>query len=161
MATLNAEVTAKPTRQSAGQDGPALVGTGVSPVCRLHDPHGRDARATTLSWSGQILLLQRFSNELEQRLRRRIIRQAEVVVELGVVGFPGSEDLSGNAGVLQHGSETLRLRGCVWMIGDMQDQERRDALALRHVRDGGEVAMFLRIVAELQAVPKSTSGRRR
>ena len=74
------------------------------------------------SWSGQILLLQRFTNELEQRLRRRIIRQAEVVVELGVVGFLGSEDLGGNAGVLQHGTETLRLRGCVWMIGDIQDQ---------------------------------------
>ena len=24
------------------------TGTGVSPVCRLHDSHGRDARATTL-----------------------------------------------------------------------------------------------------------------
>src|SRR5881397_1520956 len=92
-------------------------GTGVSPVCRLHDSHGRDARATTLSWSGQILLLQRFTNELEQRLRRRIIREAEVVVEPRVVGFLGSEDLGGNAGVLQHGTEALRLRGGVGMIG--------------------------------------------
>src|SRR5438876_11541525 len=97
---------------------------------------------------------QRFSNELEQCLRRRIIRQAEVVVELRVVGFLGSEDLGGNAGALQHGTETLRLRRSVWMIGDMQDQKRRDALALRHVRNGGEVAMLLRIVAELQAVTK-------
>src|SRR5438552_9687375 len=106
------------------------------------------------SWSGQILLFQRFSDELEQRLRRRIIRQTEIVVELRVVDFLGSEDLGGNPCVLQHGSETLRLRGGVWMIGDMQDQERRYALALRHVCDGGEVAMLLRIVAELQAVPK-------
>jgi hypothetical protein len=45
------------------------------------------------SWSGQVLL-QRFTNELEQRLRRRIIRQAKVVVELGVIGFLGSEDLA-------------------------------------------------------------------
>jgi len=29
-----------------------------------------------------LLILQRFSNKLEQRLRRRIIRQAEIVVEL-------------------------------------------------------------------------------
>jgi len=28
-------------------------GTGVSPVCRLHDSHGRDARATTLEASDQ------------------------------------------------------------------------------------------------------------
>ena len=66
-----------------------------------------------------LLILQRFTNELEQRLRRRIIRQAEVVVELGVVGVLGSEDLGGNAGILQHGLETLRLCGGVWMIGDM------------------------------------------
>src|SRR5437867_2350667 len=28
--------------------GPESSGTGVPPVCRLHDSHGRDARATTL-----------------------------------------------------------------------------------------------------------------
>ena len=33
-------------------------GTGVSPVCRLHDSHGRDARATTLEaqWPQQFRL---------------------------------------------------------------------------------------------------------
>ena len=34
------------------------------------------------------------------------------------------------------------------MFGDVEDQERRDALALRHMRDGREVAVLFRIVAE-------------
>jgi len=44
------------------------------------------------------------------------------------------------------------------MICDVQDQERWDAFSLRHVRDGGKVAMLLRIIAELQAVPKLGIG---
>ena len=79
------------TRQSRRFESRVSLVTWPAPVSQP---------STRNSCSGQILLLQRISNELEQRLRRRIIRQAEVVVELGVVGFLGSEDLRGNAGVL-------------------------------------------------------------
>src|SRR6266853_3544706 len=42
-----------------------LVALGVSPVCRLHDSHGRDARATTLEtqWSQQFRLPDRVPGE--------------------------------------------------------------------------------------------------
>ena len=40
------------------------------------------------------------------------------------------------------------------MVGDVEDEKRRDAFALRHVRDGGVVAMLLRVVPELLAVPE-------
>ena len=40
------------------------------------------------------------------------------------------------------------------MIGDKEDQERRDALVLRHMGDGGKVAVLFRIVAELFSMTK-------
>src|SRR5438128_53280 len=41
------------------------------------------------SGGGADLLLQRFTYKLEQRLRRRIVQQAEILVKLAVVGFLG------------------------------------------------------------------------
>jgi hypothetical protein len=38
------------------------------------------------------------------------------------------------------------------MAGDVQDEERWDALVLRDVRHGGKVAMFHGVVAELLAM---------
>ena len=40
------------------------------------------------------------------------------------------------------------------MIGDMQDQERRNTFILGHMRDRGEVPMLCGIVAELLPVTK-------
>ena len=50
--------------------------------------------------------------------------------------------------------EALRLRTGVGMLGNVQDQERRNAFVLGHMRHGGEVAMLRRIVAELLTVTK-------
>lgn len=40
------------------------------------------------------------------------------------------------------------------MTGDVEDQERRDAFAFRHMRDSRVVAALRRVVAELFPVPK-------
>ena len=40
------------------------------------------------------------------------------------------------------------------MIGDIEDQERRDALAFRHMCHGREIKMLRRIVAEFLTVTK-------
>ena len=63
------------------------------------------------------LLFQCLIHKLEQRLRRRNVRQAEILVKLAVVGFLGREALGRNARVLQHGLEALRLRARVGMVG--------------------------------------------
>src|SRR5271166_1066588 len=87
---------------------------------------------------GSESLLQCFAQELEQRLGSRIVWQAEVRVDLVVSGLSGTEDRDGNARFFQHVTQTLRLRARVRMLRDMQDQERRNAFVLCHVRDGGE-----------------------
>ena len=58
------------------------------------------------------------------------------------------------ARVFQHVPQTLCLRGCVRILGDMQDQERGNSFVLGNVGDGGEVLMLLGIVAEFFAVTK-------
>ena len=64
-------------------------------------------------------------------------------------GFFGAEDRHRNACFPQCIAEALRLCGRVGMLRDVQDQKRRDALVPGHMRDGGEVAMFLPIVCLL------------
>ena len=96
--------------------------------------------------------LQRFADKLKQRLRRRIVWQPEFGVDSGVVRFFGTEDGRGNAGVLENAAETLSLGRVIGVIGDVQDQKRRDALVPGDMRDGREVAMLLRIVAEFLAM---------
>ena len=49
-------------------------------------------------------------------------------------------------------AESLGLCGRVGMLGDVHDQERRNAFSPGYVRDGGEVAMLRRVVAEFLAV---------
>ena len=71
---------------------------------------------------------------------------------LACVALASGEDRRGNPGFLEHVGEALGLRAGVGVAGDVQDQERRDALALGDVRDGGEVAVLRRVVAELLAV---------
>src|SRR5437867_365256 len=59
-------------------------------------------KAFPLSSSPNVaLLLQCLIHKFEQRLRRRIVRQAEILVELAVVGFPRCEAFDRNGGVLQ------------------------------------------------------------
>src|SRR5437667_12384950 len=87
-----------------------------------------------------------FSEELKQRLGSRIVWQAEVRVDLVVGGLLGTEDRDGNARVFQHVVQALRLRARVRMIGDVQNQERRNAFVPGHVRDRGEVTVLRGIV---------------
>src|SRR5205823_13516355 len=91
-------------------------------------------------------VLQRFIDELKQRLGGRIAGHAEVRVDPGVSGFPGAENRDGKACLFQHVPETLSLRARIGMLGNVQDQERRDALIPGHVSDGGKVAMLHGIV---------------
>src|ERR1051325_8082420 len=79
-------------------------------------------RFTTASSQGDgaWLLLQHLIHKLEQRLRRRIVRQAEILVQFAVVGFLGREALGRNAGVLQHGLQPLRLRARIGMVGHVR-----------------------------------------
>src|SRR6266849_487961 len=95
-----------------------------------------------------------FAEELKQRLCGRIVGHAEVRIDLAVSGLFGAEDRHGNAGVFQRVTQTLRLRARVGMLGDMQDQERRNILVLGRMRNRGEVSMLLRIVSELLPVTK-------
>lgn len=78
-------------------------------------------------------LFQNRGDELTQGLRRGIIAEAEVVVQLAVVGAFAAEQRRWDSGVLQHRAEALRLRGGVGMIGDVQDEKGRDALAFAFV----------------------------
>src|SRR5262249_9420950 len=78
---------------------------------------------------GKESLFQSFSEELKQRLCSRIVGQAEVRVDLGVGRLSGGKNCGGEARVLQHVAQTQRLCGRVGMAGNMQDQERRNALA--------------------------------
>src|SRR5260221_9000534 len=82
-------------------------------------------------------LLEHIGHKLKQRLRRSVLRQAEVFVEAAVIGLFGSEYFRGNAGVFQDVAETLRLRRRVGMIGDVEDEERRGGPCLGHRRGGG------------------------
>ncbi len=50
---------------------------------------------------------------------------------------------------LENGSQPSSLRGGVGVAGDVEDQERRNALVRRDVGHGGEVAMLRRVIAEL------------
>ena len=65
-----------------------------------------------------------------------------------MIGLFGTKDFGRDAGILEHGAEPLGLRRGIGMVGDMEDQERRNALVLRNVRDGREIAMLCRIAAE-------------
>src|SRR5262249_16230044 len=113
-----------------------------------------EADQPTCRNGGKQSLFQCFSQELKQRLRSGIVGQAEVRVDLVVVGLFGTEDRDGNARVFQHVTKTLRLRARVRMIGDVQDQERRNSFVLGNMRDGGEVTMLRGIVTELLTVPE-------
>ena len=56
-----------------------------------------------------ISLLRHFIGKIKQRFCRWIVGQAEVVVDLGVFGVLGSEELRGDARFIEHGAETLGL----------------------------------------------------
>src|SRR5262245_39539324 len=175
--TVPAASTAGPSRKQTTAAGAAAVSTATSPSgsgvfersWATHRLHSAAVRATTgtrdwkmrLSFNmaaprgsagGHDSSLERLVDELEQRLGRRVVRLAEVRVDLGVGGLLGGEDGCREPRLLEHVEQTLCLCGHIGMSRDMKDQERGNALALGHVRDRGEVAVLLRIVAELLAV---------
>src|SRR5437773_10356955 len=94
-------------------ESPHLSSNGSKSICTLVFPGGTD------------LLLQRLIHKLKQRLCRRIVRQAEILVKFAVVGFLGREAPGRNAGVLQHGPQPLRLRARIGMVGHVEDEKRR------------------------------------
>ena len=96
-------------RRSKGKHNSLELGTTVSADCK------RDLGS----------LLQSVADEVEQCLCRGIVSHAEVFVDLGVVGFFGTEDGDGNAGLFEHRTESKGLGRVIRVIGDVQDQERR------------------------------------
>src|SRR5205823_3722600 len=98
--TSNKSQTPNPKAESSGQ--PPETPCSSSPS-RVHHRSG----------GGVDLLLQRLTYKLEQRLRRRIIRQAEVLVSLAVVGFLGREALGRNAALDDGEGESLGLQVAV------------------------------------------------
>src|SRR5437773_2182460 len=70
-----------------------------------HLPHGSEQAA--VRWRS---LLHRLGDELGQGLGRGIIRQSQVVVELGVLGVLGAEHPHGHARMLQHPAQAKGLR---------------------------------------------------
>ena len=71
-----------------------------------------------------------------------------------MIGFLRAKDRRFHSRVFQHRAKTKRLRAGVRMIVNMQNQERRNTLALRHVRHRRVFAMPFRHVAKLFAMPK-------
>ena len=75
-------------------------------------------------------------DELEQRLRRLVAGLAQVGVDRAVVLALGRVGSCRDARLLQRLDEPLGLGGRLGVIGDVQDQERRDALVPGDVGDG-------------------------
>ena len=100
-------------------------------------------------FASAISLFCHFVRKLKQRFRRRIVGQPEVIVDLGVFRILGSEELRGDAGLGEHGGQTLRLGTGVGMVSDVEEQKRRNVLATGDVVDRGEIAVFCRVAAEL------------
>ena len=59
---------------------------------------------------------------------------------------------------LEHGAETLGLRTGVGMVGDVQEQEGRNAFVTGDVVDGREIPVLHRIAAELLVVAEFRIG---
>jgi hypothetical protein len=81
------------------------------------------------------------SDERPQCGRRRIVRLAEIVVQLIVRGLAGADHGDRNAGRPEHRREASRLGRGVGMLGHVEQQKGRNVFPLRHMRDGGEVTM--------------------
>jgi hypothetical protein len=59
------------------------------------------------------------------------------------------DDLCGNPCCLKNGGQASSLGACVGVAADVKDEEWRNALVRRDVGHGREVAMLLRVIAEL------------
>ena len=73
----------------------------------------------------------------------RVLRQAELVIDAGMVGFPGAKHLYGHPGRAQDRAEPLGLGSVVGVFRHVEDQERRNALVGRDVGHGGKLAVLL------------------
>src|SRR4051812_30822554 len=83
-------------------------------------------------------------DEFEQFLRCSVIGNAKLVVQFVVIGVLAPEDRHRDACLLQRGTKQGGLRRRIDVIGNVQDEERRNAFAGLDVSDGGEVDMLLR-----------------
>src|SRR5262249_30666436 len=75
-------------------------------------------------------------------------------VDLVVCSLFGTEERRWYACSFQYVSKTLRLGTGIRMVGDIQEQEQRNALVLAHMRNRREVTMFCGIVTKLLTVTK-------
>src|SRR2546426_12322226 len=126
-----------------------LVRYGRGPTEQAPWAFGRAPQAERLT--DALLLLHPFPYKLLQRLRRRIISDSEIIIQLVVIRLLRAKERAGDARLLQHRTEPLRLDAGVGMIVDIQDQEGRDALAAGDVRHGGEVFLLFGCVAKFDA----------
>ena len=65
-----------------------------------------------------------------------------------------AKHLHAHARVLQHRAKSLRLRAHIRVPCHMQNQKRRQRLALRHVRHRRKIAVQRRIVPKFHAMPE-------
>src|SRR6185436_15204290 len=104
-------------------------------------------------WKGE-LVLEHPVHKLEQGLGPRIVGNSNIGVDLVVRRFPAAVERHRDFVLLEDRGKALRLGGRVGMLGHVNDQKRRNSLPLGDVRDGGEILMLGRVVAEFLAVPK-------
>ena len=99
---------------------------------------GRRPRGRTTRSQEWVLAIgpHQWVQEFEQLLCGRVVRQTEVGIELVVGCLLCAKHFDGNVGSFKHGAEASCLRGDVGVPGNVENQERRDALALRHMRYG-------------------------
>ena len=74
-----------------------------------------------------MLLPHQCRHKLPQHLRRRIIGEAEIVIQLVVIRFLGAKEGGGDGGLLRDCPEALGLDAGVGMIVHIEDQKGRDA----------------------------------
>jgi hypothetical protein len=82
-----------------------------------------------------VLLLQHGAQKSEHLLGRSVVGDPQVIVERRVVFALGGIGAGGNVCFLQCLKQTLRLPLGFGMVGDVQDQERRNVLSFGNVRD--------------------------
>jgi hypothetical protein len=85
--------------------------------------------------SSLFVFLQDAVNEIEQLLRWLVILLAQIGVDRAMILTLGGMGFRRCPGLLQRFGKTLRLCRRFWVVGNVQDQERRDALVLGDVRD--------------------------
>ena len=102
-------------------------------------------------------LFRHFAGKLKQSFRRWIVGQAEVFVDLGLIGVLGPEQLRGDASlqVERRLNAELKALQIVGMVADVKKQKRGNAFVARDVVDCGESFAVLNFTGSLHRISRS------